>query len=93
MILSLIMVLAMVPFTMADGSATQLLTAPAHGDQVVVYYPDGGTVINTTVNTYNGNDRFEGTAATVANGVMAEVPADAMVLDVAVDGNGNYTFT
>lgn len=92
MILSLIMVLAMVPFSMAAGGATLLTSAPAHGDQVVIYYPDGGTVINTVVNTYNGNDRFEGTAVTVADGTMAEVPADAMVLDVAVDSNGYYTF-
>ena len=92
MILSLIMVLAMVPFSMAAGGATLLTSAPAHGDQVVIYYPDGGTVINTVVNTYNGNDRFEGTAVTVEGGTMAEVPADAMVLDVAVDSNGYYTF-
>lgn len=93
MILSLIMLLSMIPAAFAAEGAELLTTAPAHGDTVVIYYPAGGQVISTNVNTYNGNDRFDGVSVTVADNKIAEIPSDALVLDTTIDANGYYTFT
>ena len=96
LILSLMMVLAMVPFALAEGAvATKLTDAPAAGDQVVIYYPAGGTLISSEVDYYESKDQYRlaPVEASVVNGEIATIPETALVLDVAVDGDGYLTFT
>lgn len=90
-ILSLIMVLAMVPFASADGiSATLINGMPANGDKVVIYNPDSGKALGacgTAASYYN-----EGVSIAAADGAMSGV-AESIIWDCTIDAAGNYLFS
>jgi len=101
-ILSLLLVVAML-FTLAvpvfaEETQTQTATkatAIAAGDQIVIYNADSGKVMTSESYTYSKGsttkDELKSVAATVAEGKMT-VPTGAVVLTVAVNKDGQYSF-
>ena len=88
LILSLMMVLALVPSAMAAGEVAVAMTAaPVTGDKVVIYYPNGDTLISSVAS----GDKLTGVAATVSNGSIV-VPANVAMFDVTVNEANEYAF-
>lgn len=88
LMLSLLMVLALIPSAFAVGEvAVAMDAAPATGDQVVMYYPNGQLLLSTTAS----GDKLSGVAATVADNQIV-LPANTAILDVTVNEANEYAF-
>ncbi len=88
LILSLLMMIALIPTVFAAGDVAVAMTeAPTTGQQVVIYYPAGDTVIGSTASS----NKLNAVAASMAGGAIS-VPSGAAVFDVTVNDAGEYTF-
>lgn len=89
-ILSLLMVLALVPFSVAAGGATLVDGLPTNGDKVVIYNPASGKALGacaTAASYYNG-----GVDVTAADGTIAAV-TDDIIWDYTANEDGTCYFS
>ena len=88
LILSLLIVLAMIPPAAAAGEvAVAMLSAPKDGDRIVMYYPNGQTVVGTVAT----GQKLKGMEVTLSDNQMT-LPENAAIFDVSVNSAGEYAF-